>query len=255
LSPGATQQKFDHNAEGWDTASTQPGYAHFRWMRRHVARFSDGARARAVLDFGCGAGWVGIEAALQVGAEQLCAFDASPEMLRHAEANARASGIRSFTGRVGFGEEPPFPAAGESPFELVVCSGVISFSPDKERFLDGLVRTLAPGGTLVIGDLQRASRGMRRRREARVLLPIRELNALTHRDLVPALVRRGLVFEAARGYQLSWPMPQLIHWNETRLAGLLDRPLVALNRSAGALLGGIAPRSFDSWVLRFSRPR
>jgi len=255
LSPGATQQKFDQNAGGWNPASGQPGYAHFRWMRRHVALFSGAARARTVLDFGCGAGWVGIEAALHAGAEELSAFDASPEMLRHAEANARASGIRRFTGRAGFGEDPPFPAAGEPAFELVVCSGVISFSPDPARFLDGLVRALAPGGTLVLGDLQPRSRGMRRRRASRALLPIRELNAPTPSAVRQELERRGLVWEAQRGYQCSFPVPQILHWNETRLGGLLDRPLLALNRCAGALLGGAAPMAFDSWVMRFSRPR
>jgi SAM-dependent methyltransferase len=255
LAPAATQAKFDQNAAGWNTESGRPGYAHFRWMRRHVAEFAGALRVRRVLDFGCGAGWVGIEAALRSGAEELCAFDASPEMVRNAESNARAAGVARFTGRTGFGEDPPFPAAGEEPFELVVCSGVISFSPDQARFLDGLVRALAPGGTLVLGDLQRESRGMRRRQASRALLPIRELNACTHEELVPLLEQRGLRIEAARGYQLSWPMPQLNHWNETRLSGALDRPLLALNRCAGALLGGIAPRAFDSWVLRCSRPR
>jgi 2-polyprenyl-3-methyl-5-hydroxy-6-metoxy-1,4-benzoquinol methylase len=253
LSPAATQQKFDQNAAGWDTEPGKPGYAHFRWMRRHVARCAGARQARRVLDFGCGAGWVGIEAALAAGGAELCAFDASPEMVRHAEANARASGIASFTGRAGFGEDPPFPAAGEEPFDLVVCSGVLSFSPDQGRFLDGLARALAPGGTLVLGDVQRESRGMRKRRAQRALLPIRELNARTPREIVPELERRGLVLEAQRGYQVSWPLPQILHWNETRLGGKLDQPLLALNRAAGALLGGIAPRAFDSWVLRFSR--
>jgi SAM-dependent methyltransferase len=254
LSPGATQSKFDQNAGGWNAAPGKPGYAHFRWMRRHVARFAGAQPRRRVLDFGCGAGWVGIEAALATGAAELCAFDASPEMVRHAEENARAAGIARFTGRAGFGEDPPFPAAGEEPFDLVVCSGVISFSPDHARFQDGLVRALAPGGTLVLGDLQRESRGMRRRRASRALLPIRELNARTGAELRPELERRGLRFEAARGYQLSWPMPQFLHWNETRLGGALDGPLVQLNRAAGALLGGGAPRAFDSWVMRFSKP-
>ncbi|MBK7641988.1 MAG: class I SAM-dependent methyltransferase [Planctomycetes bacterium] len=254
LSPDATQAKFDQNAGGWNTAPGTPGYAHYRWMRRHVALFAGERKAARVLDFGCGAGWVGIEAALHCGARELAAFDASPEMVRHAEENARASGIASFTGRAGFGENPPFPAEGEAPFDLVVCSGVVSFSPDHARFLDGLVRALAPGGTLVFGDLQRESRGMRKRRAQRALLPIRELNACTPEELVPELERRGLRLEARRGYQLSWPMPQLMHANETRLAGALDKPLVALNRAAGALLGGSSPRAFDSWVLRFSRP-
>jgi len=255
LSPQATQSKFDQNAGGWNAAPGSPGYAHFRWMRRHVALFAGARRAARVLDFGCGAGWVGIEAARACGAEELCAFDASPEMVRLAEENARASGIARFSGRTGFGEAPPFPADGEAGFDLVVCSGVISFSPDHGRFLDGLVRALAPGGTLVLGDLQRESRGMRRRRASRALLPIRELNARTEEELRPELERRGLVFEEARGYQLSWPMPQLLHWNETRLSGRLDGVLLRLNRGAGALLGGSAPRAFDSWMLRCSKPR
>lgn len=255
LSPRATQAKFDQNAGGWNAAPGAPGYAHYRWMRRYVGTFADARGARRILDFGSGAGWVGIEAARVATDAELCLFDPSPELARHAEENARAAGLARVHSRVGFGEEPPFPGPGEPPFDLVVCSGVISFSPDPQRFLDGLVRAVAPGGRLVIGDLQRESRGMRRRRERRVLLPIRELNAFTHQELRPELERRGLVFEAARGYQFSWPLPQLMHWNETRLKGALDRPCVALNRLAGALLGGIAPRSFDSWVMRFARPR
>ncbi len=255
LSPRATQLKFDQNAGGWNAASGAPGYAHFRWMRRYVGTFADARAARRILDFGCGAGWVGIEAALVAREAELCLFDPSPELARHAEANARAAGLARVQSRVGFGEDPPFPAAGEAPFDLVVCSGVISFSPDPERFLDGLVRAVAPGGTLVIGDLQRESRGMRRRRANRVLLPIRELNAFTHEELRPRLERRGLQFGAARGYQFSWPLPQLMHWNETRLKGALDRPCVWANQLATALVGGSAPRSFDSWVMRFTRPR
>jgi len=116
------------------------------------------------------------------------------------------------------------------------------------------VRALAPGGTLVLGDVQRDSRGMRRRRANRALLPIRELNARTPGEIVPELERRGLVLELQRGYQVSWALPQILHWNETRLSGRLDAPLLALNRAAGACFGGLAPRAFDSWVLRFSRP-
>ena len=58
-------------------------------------------------------------------------------------------------------------AAGEALFDLVLSSGVVSFSGDFARFYAGLTRAVAPGGTLVIGDLNPHSRGMRKRRSER----------------------------------------------------------------------------------------
>jgi hypothetical protein len=88
---------------------------------------------------------------------------------------------------------------------------VISFSPESERWLDGLARTVAPGGTLVVGDIHGASTGMRRRKRTRALLPVRELNAQAREDVRAGLERRGFHFEAWSGYQFSWPLPQLMH--------------------------------------------
>jgi SAM-dependent methyltransferase len=257
LAPDATVKKFDRNASGWNGEPGGPGYAHFRWMRRYVARFADTRSARRILDFGCGAGWVGIEAALSAAehgpAPELCAFDPSPEMVKIAEENARAAGLAHFTGRTGFGEDPPFPAAGEAPFDLVYSSGVISFAGDRERWLDGLARALAGGGTLVIGDINRRSRGMQQRRDTKALLPLREMNACTREEVRSGLEARGLVFESWAGYQLTRPIPQLMHWNETRLAGVLSRPLLWSNQLACALIGGARPDAFDSWVMRLER--
>ncbi|MBI5363479.1 MAG: class I SAM-dependent methyltransferase [Planctomycetes bacterium] len=247
----AVAAKFDQNAGGWNGEPGKPGYAHFRWMRRYVGTFADARGARRILDFGCGAGWVGVEAALVAKDAELCAFDPSPAMVELARANARASGITRFEARVGFGEEPPFPAAGEAPFDCVLSSGVISFSGDIERFVDGLVRAVAPGGTLVIGDLHRASKGMLRRRAERPLLPLRELNAPTPKAVRERLEARGLTFEAQSGYQLTSPVPELMHWSARRLGGLFDRPLLAWNARAA---GPERPERFDSWVQRWTRP-
>lgn len=256
LAPDFTVEKFDANAKGWNGDPDSPGYAHFRWMRRYVAHFAGSVRAQRILDFGCGAGWVGIEAGLRLPDAELCAFDPSPAMVRTFEDNARRAGLRSFAGRTGFGEQPPFPAAGEAPFDLVLSSGVISFSPDTERWLDGLVATLAPGATLVIGDLHPGSRGMRSRRAKRVLLPVRELNARRPEDVRAELERRGLVYETGAGYQLTSPMPQAMHVNETRLGGALSHPLLWINQACTALdraFGGALATSFDSWVMRLRR--
>jgi len=253
LSPEATREKFDSNAAGWNLQPGRPGWAHYRWMRRFVGHFTPAQRYERILDFGCGAGWVGIEAALRAGTSALDCFDPSPEMVKHAEENARASGLSVVRGRVGYGEAPPFPAPGEAPYDLVLCSGVLSFSPDPRAFFDGLCRAVKPGGTLVIGDIQRASRGMRERRARKALLPVRELNAWTHTQAREELEARGLCFEQACAYQYSRPLPQLMHFNETRLGGALDGVFVRVNALASKICGQ-SYESFDSWVLRLRRP-
>ena len=171
LSPDATREKFDANASGWNGEPGGPGYPHFRWMRRFVARFAPTDRARRILDFGCGAGWVGIDAAGERRGVAVRAFDPSPEMVRIAEGNAAREDLTDFAGRVGFGERPPFPGPGEERFDHVISSGVVSFSPDFEAWMRGLVSTCAPGGTLVVGDVNPSSRGIRARR--RQQLPLR----------------------------------------------------------------------------------
>jgi len=257
LAPKATMEKFDANAAGWNGYPGTSSYGHFRWMRRTVANRAGPGAFKRILDFGSGAGWVGIEAALKNPGASLAAFDPSPEMVRIAGENAVAQNIRGFCGRVGFGEAPPFPAEGEALFDLVLSSGVISFSSDPEAWLDGLVSNLAPEGTLVIGDAHGGSRGFERRRTQKPLLPVRELSAWRREDVRRGLERRGLVFETWAGYQLTRPIPEVMHLSETRAKGLLAQPLLLLNRSAAALnqsLGFPGQDWFDSWVMRFSRP-
>jgi SAM-dependent methyltransferase len=246
LSPAFTVSKFDANAGGWNGEPGKPGYAHFRWMRRYVARFGEPARGARVLDFGCGAGWVGIEAAEACGAAELALFDPSPAMVGLAERNARGSGVARFEARVGFGESPPF----EQSFDFVVSSGVASFAPDLEAWLDGLARTVRPGGELVVGDLNPASKGMRRRREERPLLPSREMNAHDASLVRAGLERRGFRHLRTAGYQLTRPVPEAMHWSDSKLGGALSPLLLAWNRMRA---GGADLERFDSWVMRFTR--
>ena len=58
------------------------------------------------------------------------------------------------------------------------------------------------------------------------------------------------------GYQLTFPVPQAMHWSETRLKGLLTWPLLAINRVSAAVdasLGSPAQDQFDSWVMRLRK--
>lgn len=266
MSPAATALKFDRNARSWNgeaqAGKKLRGYAHFRWMRRHVGRLVRPAapegRPLRVLDFGCGAGWVGIEAASRVPGAELSAFDPSPEMVRIAEDNARANGVDRFTGRVGFGEDPPFGGPREDErYDLVISSGVVSFSPDVERWLDGLVATLAPGADLIVGDIHPTSKGFLRRRQRKPLLPVRELNARAREEIRAGLERRGLSHVRSGAYQLTRPIPEAMHVNETRLGGALTKPLLWLNQLATWLDGSFGSPlqdRFDSWVMHLRAP-
>ncbi|MCA9003275.1 MAG: class I SAM-dependent methyltransferase, partial [Planctomycetes bacterium] len=257
MSPETTTAKFDQNAKGWDGVPGSPGYAHFRWMRRYVALYGRPSKASRILDFGSGAGWVGIEAAKAFPGCSLFLFDPSPEMVRIAEGNAAAEGIEPCVGRVGFGDQPPFPAPGEAPYDWVISSGVISFAPDGEAWLDGLCKTLAPGGDLCIGDIQLESFGFQKRRRTHPLLPVRELNAQSAAHVRRALEARGFRFLGGSSYQLTFPIPQLMHLNETKLGGVLSRPLLWMNQlgaSLSRLFGGSGKGFFDSWVMHFKAP-
>ena len=257
MSPDATVEKFDANASGWNGDPGGAGYPHFRWMRRLVGCFTPLERGASLLDFGCGAGWCGVEAAKRFGARSLRFFDPSPEMVRIATENARAAGVSDAEGRTGFGEAPPYPADGEDPFDAVISSGVVSFSPDFEAWFEGLTRTVRPGGTLVIGDIQRTSRGMQRRRREKALLPAREMNALTASEARQRLEAGGFRYHGGAGYQLTRPFPEAMHVNETKLGGALTYPLLWSNQLAAATsrrLGFPDADGFDSWVMHFTRP-
>ncbi|MFT7484798.1 MAG: 2-polyprenyl-3-methyl-5-hydroxy-6-metoxy-1,4-benzoquinol methylase [Candidatus Paceibacteria bacterium] len=256
MGPAATIEKFDQNAAGWNGDPSSASYPHFRWMRKFVACFSDLARDARLLDFGCGAGWCGIEAAKRFGASELAFFDPSPEMVKIAESNAREQGIANPCGRTGFGEQPPFPAPGEEAFDGVISSGVISFAPDADVWLKGLVPTIKAGGVLVIGDIQGTSRGMQRRRAGKALLPARELNAQTASVVRAKLEQHGFRWTAGAGYQLTRPFPEAMHVNESKLGGVLTYPLLWSNQVAAKSnrhLGLPGANQFDSWVMSFRR--
>ncbi|QDV07456.1 N5-glutamine S-adenosyl-L-methionine-dependent methyltransferase [Planctomycetes bacterium Poly30] len=267
MAPEATVEKFDKNASGWDGQPGGPGYPHFRWMRRFVGHFvqplpapKNGGPLR-VLDFGCGAGWVGIEVAKAVGDVYLASFDPSPEMVKITGKNAEKEGVQRFEGRVGFGEAPPFGGVHEGAtnerFDYVVSSGVVSFSPDVEAWMDGLVATLAPGADLVVGDIHPLSKGFLRRRMRKPLLPVREMNARTREAIRAGLEARGLKHVRSGAYQITRPIPELMHLNETKLKGLLTYPLLWMNKLMTALDGSFgSPMQdrFDSWVMHLQAP-
>jgi hypothetical protein len=78
------------------------------------------------------------------------------------------------------------------------------------------------------------------------------MNAWTREDVRRELEKRGLSFEAWGGYQLSSPVPGLMHFDATRLRGCFSRPILWSNRAATRVLAS-RPDWFDSWVIRLRR--
>ncbi len=247
MSPEVTAEKFDGTAAGWNGDPESPAYGHFRWMRRLLAVLARPRPGERVLDAGSGAGWVGLEAAL-MGA-RLSAFDPSPEMVRFVERNAKELGV-DVDARVGFMERPPF----DEPFDLVLNSGVISFAPDPDVFLDGLDPLVKPGGRLVIGDINPRSRGFRRRRRDRPILPSRELNGLPRETMIRKLEARGYRVEFVRYYQSSWPFPELLFKTKRKLVGWIILQWNRLASAADAAFGSRMASRFDSWIVGARKP-
>ena len=88
---------------------------------------------------------------------------------------------------------------------------------------------------MIVADLNPRSQGMRARRRTRPLVPVRELNAQTAEAMRARIERRGFAFRARSDYQLSRPVPQLMHLNETKLGGALSHPLVWFNALGSAI--------------------
>lgn len=248
MSPAFTQVKFDKKASGWNGVPGSPSYPHFRWMRRLLSDLGPPRPGEHVLDAGSGAGWVGIEAGLKAKLGRLCAFDPSSEMTKFVVQNAKDNGLE-IDARVGFVEEPPF----QEQFDLVYNSGVISFAPDPQRFLDGIDRVVKPGGRLIIGDLNPNSSGFRRRRRERPLLPTRELHGVPRAQIVKWLEARGYRVDFVRFYQLTYPIPEIAHQTNSHLIG---RVLLAANQiltGLDAMMGSPLESLFDSWIVGATR--
>ncbi len=112
-------------------------------------RFSPLAGA-LVLDAGCGGGDVSLELARRVGSGgRVIGFDLDEEKLAAAAENARlrALGNVTFTKASVVG---PWPASGAA---LIYVRFVLTHLAQPERLLDRAMLALAPGGVLVVEDI------------------------------------------------------------------------------------------------------
>lgn len=111
------------------------------WAHIYRYRFAAGfVRDKRVLDIACGEGY-GTEALLRAGAASAIGIDISEKSCAHAR---RKYGIDARTGRA---ENIPLP---DGSIDVIVSFETIEHVAAHEAFLDECVRTLVPGGKLII---------------------------------------------------------------------------------------------------------
>ena len=97
-----------------------------------------------VLDVGCGAGSAVAYSARRVGAADVAAIDPSPTFVRMVRRRVPEADVR-----VAGAEDVPFD---EGSFTLIWSIASMHHWDDRDRGLSALVRTLAPGGRLLIAE-------------------------------------------------------------------------------------------------------
>jgi SAM-dependent methyltransferase len=115
----------------------------FEWVAQE-ARLPDGA---AVLEVGCGPGWLWGAAGFPTGLA-LTLTDVSKGMVAEALARVRGFGrYRSVEGRPADVARLPFP---DASFDAVLACHMLYHVPDAGAALDEMLRVLRPGGVIVV---------------------------------------------------------------------------------------------------------
>lgn len=104
-----------------------------------------------VLDVGCGAGAGVRRAAARVGEGSVAAVDPSPTFVSMVRRRVPGADVR-----LGGAEDVPFE---EGAFTVIVSIASLHHWDDRDRGLATLVRTLAPGGRMLIAERSLASPG------------------------------------------------------------------------------------------------
>ncbi len=143
---------YDSYADQWWDGSA-------RWLRtlanmvpprlRYFERFTGGWDGRAVLDLGCGGGFLS-EALARRGAE-VTGIDPAARAVAAARTHAAEQGL-AISYAVGVGESLPF---ADASFDHVVCVDVLEHVQSVEQTLREAARVLRPGGLFLYDTINR----------------------------------------------------------------------------------------------------
>ena len=143
------------NFNGWTSSYTgQPipeGEMH-EWVDHTVARIL-ALQPRRVLDIGCGAGLLLFRIAPHCA--QYCGTDFSSEVLGYVERQLTTQKLAQVT--LAQRAADNFEGITAGAFDVVILNSVIQYFPSIDyllRVLESAVQVVAPGGTVVVGDVR-----------------------------------------------------------------------------------------------------
>jgi len=116
---------------------------------RHVLSEKGGASGGALLDLGCGGGFLSEEFAK--AGFTVTGMDPSPHLLESARAHAAQSGL-AIKYVEGYGERLPF---ADGSFDVVACCDVLEHVEDLGRVIGEIARVLKPGGFFFFDTINR----------------------------------------------------------------------------------------------------
>ena len=139
-------QTWDSVAAGWDRwwPDVEKG---FQVLSDHMIVSAGIQMGHRVLDVATGIGEPAFTAARAVGqAGHVVATDQSPQMLEIAGRRTKELGLANVELREMDAEQLDFP---EASFDAALCRWGLMFLPDLSAALDGLYKSLQPGGRMV----------------------------------------------------------------------------------------------------------
>ena len=135
---------FDQRSSEWSSLYSKPV---FQQRLRLFIKSIEGLTPapKNVLDFGCGSGVISCELAKR--GYQVTGVDAAPGMVQSASASALNQGIANIEFKTA---DPAGEGLPEAHYDAVICSSVLEYVPDDDLLVSNLLRTITPGGTLLI---------------------------------------------------------------------------------------------------------
>jgi len=136
---------------GWDAAAAfyqQSWRDKLKPAQQTLLSMATLKKGQRVLETACGTGLVTMSIAQQVGAGgSVCATDLSAQMINHLEAFARVNGIQTISAQRMDAQRIDYES---DTFDAALCALGLMYVPDPDRAIAEMVRTVTPGGRVVI---------------------------------------------------------------------------------------------------------